>query len=638
MTAATVAPNAGRMRTSHLFALVLVASLSVPASAPASRADTSDHGDLAAAAADVGLRACEHGWTSTATPPTVPFVTCAGEIASFDGVEIDARLTFPADADGPVPLVLLLHGWPGDRRSWQPPEDRTDGLGRGRFLAEGYAVLATTARGFWASCSTLDPVADLNADGSTVPGEEDPAGCARAWTHIAERGYEARDSQHLLGRLVDAGIGDGERLAVLGDSYGGGQAWLLATSLPWRTPNGQQIRLAAAVPRQAWTDLLDALAPSGREGRARPLGVLKSSMFAALWGVGRATPWVSPGHPQGPLETVARYNTADPAESHSFIDGWLAVFNAGEPYDDTAAAYMETALAGKSALFAEEYFDAVAAGTVEPTPVMALQGWTDVLFTPSQTLRMYDRLKQIRPDYPVHVAFADGGHNSQPRTDDWAQLDELSARFIVAHLSGGELPAPVTSLRASCSETNDALRAGSWERLARTEVVLVGPGSGSTSSLSSDPVAERALDPVTNGFRACAATDREPAGTARWSWPAPEQGLETIGLQRVRADYALTGVDATLVARLWDVDPDGVRRLVTSGVYRIATQAGDPAQGTAAFPLFGTHYRFEAGHRIELELSQTDASYLRPNATPSSLKLSQPELRLPVIRGTRVRA
>lgn len=83
---------------------------------------------------------------------------------------------------------------------------------------------------------------------------------------------------------------------------------------------------------------------------------------------------------------------------------------------------------------------------------------------------------------------------------------------------------------------------------------------------------------------------------------------------------------------LWDVDPDGVRRLVTTGVYRTVTQAGDPAQGTVEFPLFGTHYRLEPGHRVELELSQTDAPYLRPNATASTLTLSDPQLTLPTTR------
>lgn len=635
MTAAIVRPDADGMRTSHLLVLVLVASLAVPASASTSSADPSDLGGLAAAAADVGLRACERGQTSAATPPVVPFVTCAGEMVSFDGVEIDARLTFPADATGAVPLVLLLHGWTGDRRGWQwlNPDVRTDVPGHGRYLAEGYAVLATTARGFWASCSTLDQVADVNADGSTGPVEEDSAACARGWTHIAERDYEARDSQHALGLLVDADIADPDRLAVFGDSYGGGQAWQLATSLPWDTPGGQRIRLAAAVPRQAWTDLLDALAPSGREGRDRPLGVLRTSIVAGFWAAARAQAgYLASPYPQGMLEAVARYNTVDPTESHSFFDGWLAVFDAGEPYDAAAAAYMEDALAGKSALFADDYFSAVAAGEVEPTPVMALQGWTDPLFTASQTLRMYERLKEIRRDYPVHVAFADGGHFSRLRRDQWAVLDELGARFIVAHLSGGELPPPVMSMRASCSGTDDAVHAGSFDRLAPVDHVLVGAGSHSTSSLSADPVAERALDPVTNGFRACATTDRGPSGAARWSWRVPDGGLETLGLQRVSMTYALTGVDATLVARLWDVGPDGVRSLVTSGVYRIATLAGDPARGTAGFPLFGTHYRFEPGHRIELELSQTDAPYLRPNTTASALLLSDLELRLPMTR------
>ena len=53
-------------------------------------------------------------------------------------------------------------------------------------------------------------------------------------------------------------------MAVLGSSYGGGQAWLLLTTRgegvrqygTWRSPAGAAVRLAAVVPQYTWTDLL----------------------------------------------------------------------------------------------------------------------------------------------------------------------------------------------------------------------------------------------------------------------------------------------------------------------------------------------------------------------------------------------
>lgn len=628
---------------------VVIAGNTVPATGgdPNECSSPTEGGPWAAAAARLGLRDCQHGATSQETRPVVAFVTCAGEMTSFDGLEIDARLTFPAAATEPVPLVLLLHGWGGHRVWFQSENERTDVLGRGRFLAEGYATLATTARGFWASCSAFDPVADVDADGSTGPTEEHPAGCAKGWTHLAERGYEVQDSQHLLGQLVDAGLVDGDRLGVFGESYGGGQAWLLATSPPWGSPAGRTLRMAGAVSLQGWTDLLNALAPNGRAddrvpaaGRSRgPLGVLKTTMFGGLWWNGRIQPVLIPQAPTYPAQVMARYNTVDPTEAHSFIDGWMAAFHAGEPHEPVAAAYLEQALAGKSALLADDYFAAVARGEVEPTPVLALQGWGDALFTPVESVQMYRRLKQLRPDYPVHVAFGDGGHGAPLRPEHWSLLKDMAGDFLVSALDGRptSLP-PITSLRASCGGPSDLTTrtAPHWDLLAPVDVVLSADGAGTTSWVPADPEAELALDPFAAGARACATLDRAPRGSARWSWDVPAVGLETIGLQRVAVDYVRTGGGATLIARIWEVEPSGRRTLVTSGPYRLSADA-DPPAGSVDFALFGTHWRFTPGNRIELELSQTDAPFLRPGATPSTLRLSDPSVTFPTprLRGSR---
>src|SRR5258708_6821187 len=99
----------------------------------------------------------------------------------------------------------------------------------------------------------------------------DPACQGRAsWTHLADRRWEIHDTQYLTGLLVDAHVADPARVVVTGDSYGGGQSWLLALSqdqvmlpggqlIPWRSPNGIPIRPAAPVPQFTWTDLSQAL-------------------------------------------------------------------------------------------------------------------------------------------------------------------------------------------------------------------------------------------------------------------------------------------------------------------------------------------------------------------------------------------
>jgi predicted acyl esterase len=62
-----------------------------------------------------------------------------------------------------------------------------------------------------------------------------------------------------------------------------------------------------------------------------------------------------------------------------------------------------------------------------------------------------------------------------------------------------------------------------------------------------------------------------------------------LGLPAVQLGYDLTGVDATVIFKLWDVAPDGSKTLVTRGDSRVATEAGDPATGTLATELWGNH-------------------------------------------------
>src|SRR5205823_8382861 len=145
----------------------------------------------------------------------------------------------------------------------------------------GWVVVNSTARGFKESCGSQDQDANCTPDG---------------YTHLSDRRFETRDSQTLFGKLVDAGIADPARLAATGGSYGGGQSWLLATSLPWKTHDGRSLQLRAAVPKFPWTDLLSSLAyngratdrPDQRRSHTRPFGVPKESYVHALYAAGRA--------------------------------------------------------------------------------------------------------------------------------------------------------------------------------------------------------------------------------------------------------------------------------------------------------------------------------------------------------------
>jgi predicted acyl esterase len=51
---------------------------------------------------------------------------------------------------------------------------------------------------------------------------------------------------------------------------------------------------------------------------------------------------------------------------------------------------------------------------------------------------------------------------------------------------------------------------------------------------------------------------------------------------------------------------------------------------TTTFDIQGNGWRFPAGHRIRVELSQNDAPYVKASTTPSSLTITGATLRMPV--------
>jgi pimeloyl-ACP methyl ester carboxylesterase len=184
----------------RILLLVTVVLALVPASAAAAPQPFGH-----ACTAQNGVRVC---------PPNA----LTDRVASFDGVPLDVDVTLPPTGDGPFPTIVMLHGYGGDKTSYeaskpegdkQPssePESATTYHWNSNFFARrGYAVVNTSARGFGRSCGAVS---------SRTPD------CARGWIHLADQRYEARDSQHLLGLLVDQRVAKRGALGVTGISYG----------------------------------------------------------------------------------------------------------------------------------------------------------------------------------------------------------------------------------------------------------------------------------------------------------------------------------------------------------------------------------------------------------------------------------
>src|SRR4051795_5834095 len=569
-------------------------------------------------AALVLLLVCAAG--AAAAPPR-PFGTldctpqdgvrfCPGSVATrvktFDGVPLDANVALPATGDSGLPLVVLSHGWaqpkPGlaDMKPWA---DR------------GYAALAFSARGFGDSC------------GSATSRAADAAGCAKGWVHLDDVRYEARDVQYLAGLLADEGIVDPQRIGATGISYGGGVSLELAalrdrivradgTLVPWTSPAGTPMRIAAAVPEIPWSDLVYALEPNGRtldyaitgpRDDLQPFGIEKQSWVSGLYGLGQASGYIAPPG-------------VDPGAD---LTTWFAVVGAGEPGGPQAQA-IEDELAAHHSPYYVDHSEA-------PVPTLLANGFTDDLFPVDEALRFANRTRAQYPSTPLSMLFMDFGHmRGQNKAADMAVFEQRRFAWMDRYVKGDAAVTPlrgVAALTQTCPATAPSggpFTAATWRAIHPSEVRLRAAAAQAVVSAAGDPSVSAAIDPIA-GQGACATTQSpDEPGTANYRLPAATgDGYTLLGSPTVIAGLRVAGQFPALAERLWDVGPDGRQTLVARGLYR---PSGD---GRVVLQLHPGAWHFAAGHVPKLQLLARDTPYSRASNGTFTIAVSNLDLRLP---------
>jgi hypothetical protein len=558
---------------------------------------------------------------------------CQGISETWDGIPLDTTVTLPSSGARRLPLVVEIHGFGNSKYEYLDPASTAYTDNAYAWARDGYAVLTYTARGLWGSCGTPEARAAR------------PEACAAGYIRLADHRYEVRDTQELVGRLVDGGIVDPRRIGVTGDSYGGGQSFALAALrdrvmlpdgrlVPWRSPGGTPLRIAAAAPVIPWTDLIYAIAPNGRTltytvtppgVNAAPVGIAKQSFasgifaaaqFAAGPGQPVGEPFV-PGRPMGFLAPPGYDPEAD-------VTTWLTRATAGEPYTDPEARAVVKTL--------RRYHSAYYVPAKRPPPLLVAAGFTDDLFPVDEGLRFVNRAEHRWPGLPVSLFLGDFGHQRagnppRQRTHLLAAIHRWFDRYLRGR--GPRLRGGVVAYSQTCprgSRSSPPVRAADFARLARGEVRRTFRKPRAVSSNGRDP-GGAAVDPVAGGGDACVAVpDRRVPETATYELAVRgPRAFTLVGAPTLLARLQVEGPPgaAQLAGRLWDVAPLGGRTLVARGFYR-------PTDGRNIWQLHPGAWRFRPGHAVQLELLGSDAPFGRPSNSAFAVEVKRLELRLPL--------
>jgi hypothetical protein len=573
---------------------------------------------------------------------------CAGIFTTFDGAPIDVNVGFPpatpGSVDGAFPMIGVFHGWGGSKISL------TSGSMQ-QLLDEGYAVFSMSDRGWGNSCGATDPKRLM------------PGVCDNGYNHLMDTRYEVRDAQEAFEALADQaadgatageGLIDPQAIGATGGSYGGGMSMALGALrdrkmlgahegspnadghlVPWVSPGGKAMRIAAAQPDIPWTDLAYSLTPNGhtldyvadapylQRGR---IGVMKQSFVGGLYLVGQALGfYAAPGtDPDADLTT------------------WFTAINAGEPYDQTP---LSLDIADETTRHHSSYY---IDDSTPPAPMLISNGWTDDLFPPDEAIRFYNRTRTNHPGTPIALIFTDHGHmRGQNKGPDGVFRDRARQAWFDFYVKGTG-PAPflgVRTLTQTCGgpsggatgpfddpDTDLPFQAASWAALAPGEVRIESAAQQVVSpAVPTDVPVGQAFDPI-SGPGACAtASGADQVGAATYrSDPVPAGGFTLMGSPTIVADILSPGPTSQLAARLLDVDPvSGNQTLVARGLYRPEIT---PTTGTCqVFQLHPNGWKFVAGHIVKLELLPADQPYGRNSNGQLPITVSNLRLRLPVI-------
>jgi ABC-2 type transport system ATP-binding protein len=505
------------------------------------------------------------GWLATRGGGTVRALPT--QIAVIDGPHDDQHVTLeatfytPPNRQGPVPAILLAHGFGGSK---DDVREQAEDLTR-----HGYAVLAWSARGFGRSTGQIT---------------------------LDSPDYDVKDVRQLVDWLagrpeVQLDTSGDPRVGITGQSYGGAISLLAAA---------YDSRIDATAPQITWYDLADALFPNAT-GTGPADGVFKKLWAGIFFAGGAASGLGSEGCGRFLPSLCAMYQKV--AEAGRPTAEAIATLRRSSPSSVAGRIHAPTLLiqGQTDSLFPFDQADANARAITEaPVQLLWYQGGHDG--GEPETARTNGAVRGWFDHY------LSGGQST-------------SADFTVTRSGGIDSSTQQQRISAASSARYPGL-SGSAPRsipLTGPAQTVHNPAGGSPAALSALPGfgALSSFDTVPGGGAAARGGlgFDTPGQQAVFDSAALPQALQLTGAARVRIH---TSGPATLFAKVYDVGSDG-RVALTRRLVAPLTISRDDADPVVTLPAMD--YRFDRGHRIRIVLATTDMGFATP-ATPAYYQVS----------------
>ncbi|PWJ25351.1 ABC-2 type transport system ATP-binding protein [Branchiibius hedensis] len=500
-------------------------------------------------------------------------------------VSLDTTVVMPAGS-GRHPVVLLAHGFGGSKDSVRPQASS--------LVDGGFVVITYSARGFGKSGGNI---------------------------HLDDPDYEVADARAVISAVLASSAasritldkpGD-PRLGVVGGSYGGALALMLAATDP---------RVDTVVASITWNDLAQAFFPdhAGTSIAASPgaapsggvTGPLKQQ-WASLFFLGQVG-----GTTDSTTGTTDPCGRFDP----TICAGFLSASSSGQP----SAQLLAMLRAHSPAAFLSRL----------KVPTFLVQGMNDTLFGVDQADATARTL--AAQGTPVAMRWMDGGHDGTSSTqagDEQAQVTWLQhyllgdAATVPAFVFAdplGRRQSTATLQRASGASYVDAATWRDQPIDGATKTIISPPGGLPVSNTLLPQAASLGTSLPTYSLAAL------PGLSAAYDTPAFAAQTKIVGAPRLKLTVRSTGPVSTLFLSVWTVNGDTAtlaRSLVAP--IRVSGATGQPHTVDVSLP--AATWTFPAGTSLRVLVTPTDSTFANSTvARADSVSISQ--LQLPQVAST----